>query len=146
MIFKKINQFTGIQKINQGIGVANGLPEDMYPKINFKSTVTPLVNNNALVAKVNAALANVIDDASILKNVPSVMGSEDFQHLVKADSKTVYDYIQVGTANPEAYQKAIAQGKKAPYFNHNGNYQVDLAAIPLGTVIGAVALIELFRK
>lgn len=136
----------GIKKINEGIAVANGLPADMSPKINFKSTVTPLVNNNALVAKVNAALANVINDASILKNVPSVMGSEDFQHLVKADSKTVYDYIQVGTANPEAYQKAVAEGKKAPYFNHNGNYQVDLAAIPLGTVVGAVALLELFKK
>ena len=40
----------------------------------------------------------------------------------------------------------MQEGKKYPFINHNGNYQVDLATIPLGTVIGATGLLELFKK
>lgn len=74
------------------------------------------------------------------------MGSEDFHHLVIHNKKAVYDFILVGTANPELVTKATQEGKKYPFFNHNGNYQVDLATIPLGTVIGATGLLELFKK
>lgn len=74
------------------------------------------------------------------------MGSEDFNHLVPGNNKTVCDYVWVGTAKPDLYAKALSEGKTAPFYNHNGNYQVDLAAIPLGTVIGVTALLELFKK
>ena len=74
------------------------------------------------------------------------MGSEDFQHLVFGNNKTVYNYIKVGVADPVVYTKAIQEGKKAPFFHHNGTYLVDLAAIPLGTEIGATALLEIFKK
>ena len=46
----------------------------------------------------------------------------------------------------EVAAKATAEGKKYPFFNHNGNYQVDLSAIPLGTIVGATALLEMFRN
>ncbi|MGB4772268.1 MAG: amidohydrolase [Chitinophagaceae bacterium] len=136
----------GIQRINEAVAVANGLPKDLYPVINFKSTVTPLVNDTAMVNRVNQSLQSLGGIRNIISNAPSVMGSEDFQHLVKKGSATVYDYIQVGTANVDEYTKAIKEGKKGPYFNHNGNYKVDLSAIPLGTAIGAVGLMELFRR
>jgi len=74
------------------------------------------------------------------------MGSEDFNHLVLGNNKTICDYVWVGTANPEDVAKANQEGKKAPFYNHNGNYKVDLSAIPLGTVIGVTALLELFKK
>jgi hippurate hydrolase len=95
---------------------------------------------------VNAALRAVLDPAGIKTDLPSSMGSEDCQHLIRPGQKTTYDYIRVGTAHPDLYAKAIAEGKQAPYFNHNGNYQVDLAAIPLGTVIGATGLMAMFRQ
>jgi hippurate hydrolase len=136
----------GIRRINEGIVIANNLPKESYPSITTKSTVSPLVNDTGLTRKVNAALAGVLVPEKILTNLPSVMGSEDFQHLVAPGQKTVYNYIRVGTAHPDLYAKAVSEGKRAPYFNHNGNYQVDLAAIPLGTEIGAVGLIEIFRK
>jgi amidohydrolase len=136
----------GIQRVNEAVAVANGLPRELYPVINFKSTVTPLINDTAMVNRVNQSLQSLGGIRNIISNAPSVMGSEDFQHLVKKGSATVYDYIQVGTANVDEYTKAIKEGKKGPYFNHNGNYKVDLSAIPLGTAIGAVGLMELFRR
>ena len=136
----------GIKRINEGVAVSNGLLKEQYPSIKMKGNVFPLENNAAITNKINAALAGVISSEKIITNTAPMMGSEDFHHLVRGNNKTVYDYIQVGTANNELFSKAEQEGKKAPFFNHNGNYQVDLAAIPLGTVIGAVGLLEIFRK
>ncbi len=136
----------GIKRINEGIAIANNLPKDMYPTIKMKSMVYPLVNNEEMVNKINRSLATVIAPGKIITNTPAVMGSEDFHHLVIHNKKTVYDFILVGTANPELVAKAAQEGKKYPFFNHNGNYQVDLSTITLGTVIGATGLLELFKK
>jgi hippurate hydrolase len=136
----------GIKRINEGIAIANNLPKDMYPSIKMKSMVYPLVNNEAMVSKINSSLATVLAPEKIINNTPAVMGSEDFHHLVIHNKKAVYDFILVGTANPGLVAKAAQEGKKFPFFIHNGNYQVDLSMIPLGTVIGATALLELFKK
>ena len=136
----------GIKRINEGIGVANGLSKENYPSILMKGSVYPQVNEPALAAKVNKALANIIAPEKIITNTPPIMGSEDFNHLVLGNNKTVCDYVWVGTARPDLYAKALSEGKTGPFYNHNGNYQVDLAAIPLGTEIGVTALLELFRK
>ena len=136
----------GIKRINEGIAIANNLPKEMYPTIKMKSMVYPLVNNEAMVNKINSSLSNVITADKIVSNTPAVMGSEDFHHLVIHNQKAVYDFILVGTANPDLVAKAAQEGKKYPFFIHNGSYQVDLAAIPLGTVIGATGLLELFKK
>jgi len=136
----------GIKRINEGIAIANNLPKELYPTIKMKSKAYPLVNNAAMVNKINNSLSTVISPEKIITNTPAIMGSEDFHHLVIHNKKTVYDFIMVGTANNEVVAKAIQEGKKYPFYNHNGNYQVDLPAIPLGTVIGATALLDLFRK
>ena len=136
----------GIKRINEGIAVANGLPKENYPSILMKSNVFPQVNDAATAAKVNKALTTIIAPEKIITNTLPIMGSEDFNHLVLGNNKTVCDFVWVGTAYPDAYAKAVSEGKRAPFYNHNGNYQVDLSAIPLGTMIGATALLELFKK
>ena len=136
----------GIKSINEGIAIANNLPKELYPKITMKETVYPLVNNEEMTTKINGALKSVIAPERIITNFPAIMGSEDFSNLVLHNSKTVYDYMWVGIANNETFIKAIKEGKKYPFYTHNGNYQVDLSAIPLGTVIGATALLEIFKK
>lgn len=136
----------GIKGINEGIAIANNLPKELYPEIKMKGNVYPLVNDAAMTYKVNSALTAVIAPERIITNTPPIMGSEDFHHLVINNKKTVYDFIFVGTANREAVAKATEEGKKHPFSNHNGNYQVDLSAIPLGTVIGATALLEMFKS
>jgi amidohydrolase len=136
----------GIKRINEGIAISNGLPKESYPTILMKSTVFPQVNEASLTNKINGILTSVLVPEKILTNTLPIMGSEDFNHLVSGNNKTVCDYIFVGTANPDAYAKAVQEGKRAPYFNHNGNYQVDLAGIPLGVQIGVTALLEMFKK
>jgi len=136
----------GIKRINEGIAVANNLSKEQYPTIKMKGNVFPLENNAALTNKINAALAPILTPGKIVTDNPSTMGSEDFHHLVIGNNKTIYNYIKVGVANPLEYAKAIQEGKKAPFFHHSGIYKVELSAIPLGTVIGATALLEMFKK
>lgn len=137
----------GINRINEGIAIANGLSKELYPTIKMKGNFTPLENNTTLTNKINSALRTVINPEKIISNYPASMGSEDFQKLVTGNnSNTPYNYIKVGTANPSVYAKALQEGKKAPFFHHAGNYQVDLGAIPLGTEIGATALLAILKK
>ncbi|HKB44530.1 MAG TPA: hypothetical protein VKC90_09070, partial [Chitinophagaceae bacterium] len=136
----------GIKNINEGIAIANNLPKELYPTITMKSMVSPLVNNSVMLKKINASLIPVIEPGKIITDVPAEMVSEDFHHLVINNKKTIYDFMWVGTANIDMAAKAAAEGKKYPFFNHNGNYQVDLSAIPLGTLIGATSLLEMFKK
>jgi len=120
--------------------------KEMYPTITMKGNVYPLINNATTTNKINRAVASVLAPEKIVTNVPAEMVSEDFAQLIVDKKKTSYDFILVGTANTEVAAKAIAEGKKYPFFNHNGNYEVDLSAIPLGTEIGVTALLELFKK
>lgn len=135
----------GIENINRGIAVANGLPEDMFPTMEFKATAYPLVNNGEMVSRINKSLVGVVGENNIITNRPAVMVSEDFPYLVLGNDKTVYDYLFVGIANKEAVAKAKSEGKAFPFFNHSSDFQVDLAAIPLGTEIGVTALLELLK-
>jgi hippurate hydrolase len=112
----------------------------------MKQRVSPLVNDTAMVKKINSALEKFVGSGKNLHGIPPTMGSEDFQHLVINNKKKVYDYILVGIANPKEVAKANAAGNMFPYYNHNANFKVDLSAIPFYTAFGAVALFDMFRK
>jgi hippurate hydrolase len=136
----------GIKNINEGIAVANGLPKKLYPTMDIKTTSYPVVNNRPMVEKINAALVPVLGKENVITNRPALMPSEDFPNLILEHKNAVYDYLFVGIASKEATAQATRDGNQYPFFNHNGNYEVDLAAIPLGTKVGVAALLEMFRK
>lgn len=135
-----------IKNINDGIAVANNLPKEMYPKINIKATAYPLVNEKKMTEKINVSMNEILGQNNVITNTPALMISEDFHHLVLGNKKSVYDFMFVGTANPDVVAESKKNGIEYPFYNHNGNYVVDLSAIPLGTQIGATALLEMFRK
>ena len=136
----------GIKSVNEGIATANNLPKELYPKLDLKATAYPLVNNKSMVERLNKSFETILSKENIITNRPAFMPSEDFQYLVLGNQKEEYDYVFVGIANPEAVAKANKDGQQYPFFNHNGNFEVDLTAIPLGTEIGVTALLELFKK
>ncbi len=135
----------GIRKINEGLAAANDLPKDLYPEIKMKGNAYPLLNDSALATKINIRMTNVLPSGKIITDMPPIMGSEDFYILGRPNKKAIYDYLFIGTANSELVSKAVSEGKKYPFYHHTADYLVDLAAIPLGTTIGASALLEIFR-
>jgi hypothetical protein len=52
----------------------------------------------------------------------------------------------VGIADPEVFAEARKQGKFLPYSPHNGDFRVDLKAIPIGTKVATLAVLDLLAK
>jgi amidohydrolase len=139
--------FSGIYKIDSGIAISNGLAPAMYPTTVTKGFCMPLVNDTGLVARVNAGLASVVPKGSLISSgFPAAMGSEDFQHLVLGNNKTISDYLFIGTAPMDKFLEARKAGKEVPFYNHNGNYMVDLGGLPFGVKVGTSALLSAFNK
>jgi hippurate hydrolase len=135
-----------IERINRSIASAYNLPEALYPKTVMKGGSVVLSNNRELALKVAPVLKSILGEKSVMLSVPRVMGSEDFHHLVVETGKNIpYLYLYVGTAKPEHFDRARAEGKLVPYANHNPDYQVDIDAIPLGAKIGAASVARLFQ-
>jgi len=90
--------------------------------------------------------AGLVDDKTLITKFQPVTGSEDFPNLF-ADQPTVKTaYKFLGTADPEVFAKARAEGKEVPFANHQPIYLVDLNAIPLGAKIGTVSVMGLMAK
>ncbi|MCH9668942.1 MAG: amidohydrolase [Actinomycetia bacterium] len=134
---------TAIDRINRSIAAAFGLPESSFPTTTVKGGSSVLSNDSELAASIAPALKGVLGEHAVLVEIPKLMGSEDFHHLVLDNEKSRYLFVYVGTAKPEHFQRAQEQGMQVPYSNHNPDYQVDLDAIPLGVKIGAAALLKL---
>ncbi len=137
----------GIKRINEGIAYAYDMPKDQYPEMKMKGWASPLDNDVELTKTVQNAIVDLVGEKNILKEdrLPSVMGSEDFHHLVVHNDVKKYCYIQVGIAPPKLFQEALKEGKMFPFGAHNGDFQVDLDAIPLGTKVGATGLLAIFN-
>jgi amidohydrolase len=140
----RMTMIDGIKRINEAVALANGLPKEMYPTFIEKQKVSPLKNDKGLVDKLNPALDDLFGPGKNLQ-FPPVMGSEDFQHLVVEGQKTVYDYLLLGIVDPALFEKTQKEGKMFPYTNHNGNFIVDLKAIPFGVAVGTTMLIQAFN-
>ncbi|MDC8001183.1 amidohydrolase [Aequorivita todarodis] len=138
----------GIKRVNEGIAYAYDLPKDLYPTMKMKGHAEPLDNSKALTQRIQKATGKLLGEKNVLKEdvFPSVMGSEDFHHLVLQNEKVNYSYFQVGVADPDRFAQALKEGKSFPYSNHNGDFIVELSSIPLGTKIGITALLASFEN
>ena len=137
----------GIKRINEGIAHAYNMPKDQYPEMKMKGWSTPLDNDVEVTKTIQQSLNDVVGEKNILKEdrLPSVMGSEDFHHLVIHNDVKKYCYAQVGVAPPNLFEQAVKEGKMVPYGAHNGDFMVDLDAIPMGTKVGATGLLAIFN-
>jgi hippurate hydrolase len=133
-----------IDEISAGISLGAGMPADRKPTRVMKGSAGPLVNDAALVARVNPSLKALLGAEHVLPQFPAVMGSEDFQEAF-AGKNVPYIFLLNGVAPPDKFAAARAEGKPFPYANHNPNFFVDLAAIPLGAKINTVAALALLK-
>ena len=111
----------------------------------MKGSAGPLDNNAALVAAINPSLTALLGTGKLVDKFPSVMGSEDFQEAF-AKTGTPYAFLLIGIAPLDRFAAAKAAGRPFPFANHNNDFVVDLAAIPLGTKVNTVAALALLAK
>ncbi|MGL5007886.1 MAG: amidohydrolase [Plesiomonas sp.] len=134
-----------IDEVNRGIAISAGVPEDKMPTRTMKGNAGPVVNNAALVEKINPELEQLLGKGKLIEQFPAVMGSEDFQEAFKG-LDVPYSYMLIGVAPPTLFAAARAKGMPFPYSNHNPDFFVDLAAIPVGAKVNTVTALAIFNK
>jgi len=134
-----------IDDVNKGIAIAAGVPEDKMPTRTMKGTAGPVVNNRELIQAINPALQQLLGADKVIDQFPAVMGSEDFQEAFKPHN-TPYVFLLVGVAPKDQFDAARAKGLPFPYSNHNPNFFVDLAAIPVGVKANTAAALSVLQK
>jgi amidohydrolase len=139
---------SGVRSVSNGIARTYGMPEDKLPTIVQKGYATPLVNDYALVERMNHALlqSGVVSEDNLSSEFKPVTGSEDVQMLVHGKESVKIAYKIIGTAPPDMVAKARKEGKQAPFWNHQPTYIVDLDAIPFGAKVGAIMVMDLMAS
>lgn len=137
---------TGIRDVSNGMARTFGMPEDQLPVITMKGGSTPLVNDEALAARLAVPLKALLGDANVVTQFPPATGSEDAHLLLGPHRDIPLNYMIVGVADPAVYAAARKQGREVPYSLHNPDFVVDLAAIPIGVKVATVAMLELFSR
>lgn len=133
----------GIKNISEGIARTYGMPEDKMPEITMKGSSTPLVNDPQLAERLAGPLKPLLGEENVVTEFPPATGSEDV-HLLKGPHKDVpFTFLIVGVADPEVFNESVKSGKGMPYSAHNPNFVVDLKAIPVGTEVATVSMLEL---
>jgi hippurate hydrolase len=138
----------GIKAISEGIARTYGMPEDQMPVITMKGSSTPLVNDEALATRMATTLKSVFGEKSVITELPAVTGSEDV-HLLKGPHTDVpFNFLFVGIADPKVFAAAQRPGQpmRPPFSGHNPNFVVDLSAIPLGTEVATVSMLDLLQS
>ncbi|PZO02362.1 MAG: amidohydrolase [Alphaproteobacteria bacterium] len=131
-----------IDQVNRGVAIAAGVGSDQMPTLVMKGSAGPVVNDAALVTRINPSLEALMGAGKVLDQFPSVMGSEDFQESFTG-MNVPYVYVVVGAAPPELFAQALAEGKAVPYNNHSSDFFVDLAAIPIGAKINTATVLSI---
>jgi amidohydrolase len=134
-----------IDEIGNGIAIGAGMPADKMPVRVMNGNSDPLDNDKAVVARINPGLVTLLGEKQVVGNFPTVMGSEDFQEAF-GPLKTPYAFLLIGVAPIDRFVAAQKAGKQFPYANHNPDFFVDLAAIPLGAKIDTVAALGILGK
>ena len=135
-----------IDEIGRGVAVGAGVDQKNMPVRLMKGHAGPLVNDESLVVRINPSLEALLGKGRVIANFPAVMGSEDFQEAFTPLKDVPYAFVLIGVAPPEMFAKARAAGRPFPYSNHNPDFFVDLAAIPIGAKVDTVAALAVLAK
>ncbi len=136
----------GIKAISEGIARTYGMPEDQLPVITMKGGSTPLVNQDELAERMATTLKATIGEKNVVTELPPATGSEDVHLLLGPHTDVPFNYLIVGVADPAVYAAAVKEGKMWPYSAHNPNFVVDLRAIPFGTRVATISMLDLLQK
>jgi len=135
----------GIKAVNAGVAATYAAP-GAEPTITMKGGATPLVNDSKLSERLATSLKAALGEKAVITSMPRANGSEDFHHLLGEFTDVPLNYTFVGVADPGVFIRAVKDGKKFPYMNHNPNFIVDLKAIPFGARVATLSALELLGK
>jgi hippurate hydrolase len=134
-----------IRRVAEGIGRANGLPEDKLPVVKV-SEGTPTTSNDAgLARRLNTALARDLGAAAVLPYVQTGMGAEDFAYFVEQKHGVKGYYFNVG-GTPQAAFDAEKNGGPPVPSHHSPLFKITPEpSVRLGTEAMTLAVLDLLK-
>jgi amidohydrolase len=135
-----------IRRVAEGIGRANGLPDNLLPIVKVVAGTPTTINDQALARRINAVFKRELGAAAVTPWEQKSMGAEDFAYFVQPELKVPGFYFAVG-GTPQAAFDAEKNGGPAVAGHHSGLFKVDdRAAVTTGATAMTVAVMELLGK
>jgi amidohydrolase len=135
---------SGIRRVCDGIGRANGLPEDKLPTVVLSTEATPTtLNDRKLARRIREAFVRELGVHSLYEAKREGMGAEDFAYFVQTEHRVPGAYFSVG-GTPQAALDAEAEGGPAVPSHHSPLFMVaPEPSIKGGVRAMTVAVLEL---
>jgi hippurate hydrolase len=132
-----------IKRVAEGIGRANGLPDDKLPTVTVSEGTPTTINDAELARRLNGAMARELGTQAVEPFVQTGMGAEDFSYFVEPRHGIKGYYFGVGGTPPEAFAAAKAGGPPVPS-HHSPIFKIDPEpSVRLGTEAMTVAVLDL---
>ncbi len=135
-----------VKQMTDGVALGNGMPADRMPEYENNQSITPVINDDGLVATARPALEKALGKENIYPGIPMQMGSEDFQMLGDPIKDVKILHLEIGVAKPAVVKAFMEKGTMPAYVNHHPKFQVELPAIAAGVKANATVLLELLKK
>ena len=105
----------GIRRIARGEAIAAGVPEDRMPVVSIeeKEFTPSTFNTPDFTLEMGALLKERFGEVRV-RQVPAVMGGEDFGQFVRADPKIQSLIFWVGGVRQSEFDLAMKEGKQLP--------------------------------
>jgi hippurate hydrolase len=132
----------GIRRIARGEAIVTGVPEDRMPivKVEEKEFTPSTYNTPEFTQEMGAFLATRFGEGRV-KQVPAVMGGEDFGQFQRADTNIKSMIFWVGGVKQAEYDAAIKEGRQLPSL-HSPFWAPD-APVVIGTATEALAALAI---
>jgi hippurate hydrolase len=134
----------GIERIARGVGVTNGLPDELLPEVVVSTEFTPpTVNDEALAERIRSAFVRELGEDAVYERERDGMGAEDFAFFVSTDEQVPGAYFRVG-GTPRSELDAEAEGGPPVPSHHSPIFKIDPEpSVTMGTEAMTVAVLEL---
>jgi amidohydrolase len=134
-----------IKRVAEGIGRANGLPDDKLPEVRVSEGTPTTINDGDLTRRLNAAMARDLGPQALEPYVQTGMGAEDFAYFVEPSHGIKGYYFAVGGTPQAAFDAAEAGGPPVPS-HHSPLFKIDPEpSVRLGAEAMTVAVLELLK-
>jgi hippurate hydrolase len=131
--------------VAEGIGRANGLPDDKLPQVRVSEGTPTTINDAALARRLNGALAQGLGAAAVQPWEQVSMGAEDFAYFVAPEHGIRGYYFAVGGTPQRAIDAAAKGGPPVPS-HHSPLFKIDPEpSVRTGAEAMTVAVLDLLR-
>ena len=133
-----------IKEICDGVAMAAGMPEELYPRVSKLDQFTPAnYNHPGLIERIRQSSVKAIGAENVESAEPQMVG-EDFSRYGSTDEKVPTVLFWLGTVPDDRMKAEAEDGYRLPALHSPFYYPEPKPSIQTGVKVVSTALIDLF--